>query len=78
MERFSFASDVAFVPRGDLLDGGPATRPRRSSTSRGGGVGGDPNGVVVSGPPRVVVSNPAVAEYGRHRSLPLTVARHER
>ena len=39
MERFSFASDVAFVPRGDLLDGGPATRPRRSSTSRGGGVG---------------------------------------
>ena len=30
MERFSFASDVAFVPRGDLLDGvtmAPLTQP---------------------------------------------------
>ena len=27
MERFSFASGVAFVPRRDLLDGGTATRP---------------------------------------------------
>ena len=39
MERFSFASDVAFVPRGDLLDGGPASRPRHSRLREGVGWG---------------------------------------